>query len=83
MPDFAQRLHERGPQFRDLNAKIKELQWVDSQFRQAGIEKDRLSKVVTRRQAELEGLKKITYVFVLFHAKQKLSTNMTSKTERV
>jgi hypothetical protein len=62
MADFAQRLQQRGDQFRDLNAKIKELQWVDSQFRKAGIEKERLSKVVAKRQAELEALKKITCV---------------------
>lgn len=72
MTTFAQRLHERGPKFRDLNAKIKELQWVDSQFRQAGIEKDRLSKVVARRQAELEQLKKITYVKRLLTGRYKL-----------
>jgi hypothetical protein len=60
MTDFAQRLQQRGPQFRDLTAKIKELQWVDSQFRKAGIEKERLSKIVAKRQAELEELKKIT-----------------------
>lgn len=62
MTDFAQRLQQRGNQFRELNAKIKELQWVDSQFRIAGAEKERLSNIVTKRQAELEQLKKITCV---------------------
>jgi hypothetical protein len=62
MTDFAQRLHQREDQFRDLNGKIQELRWVDSQYRQAGAEQDRLTKVVNKLKAELEELKKIRYV---------------------
>ncbi|KAG2177522.1 hypothetical protein INT44_008033 [Umbelopsis vinacea] len=60
MTDFAQRLHQREGQFRDLNSRIKELQWVDSQYRKAGAEKDRLTKVVGKLNKDLEELKKIT-----------------------
>lgn len=64
MTDFAQRLHQREGQFRELNAKIRELQWVDTQYRQAGVEKDRLTKVVNKLNTDLEELKKITYVAI-------------------